>query len=585
MSYALRFTALDKDQLKASFIDYLKNTSEFQNFNFEASGMSALLDMLAYNAYHHALMANMQFNEIFLDTAVKRQNVISRANELGYTPFSSRASKATLSVSVKNVQGNPSSLVLPAGATFTTTVNNQSYNFVTLVPYSAYIQVDNNNIPFYLFTVDVFEGLLSQNSAIVGADPSIDIMNMAMDTTTLRVFVTIDNTEYEFYAPDNFLTITPDNKVYFVTEGYNAYKITFGDNSFGLQPPQNSLVRCTYLLTSGSGANEAASFSFTSSIPNAIAASVSVTTTSPSQGGTDSESIDSIKLNAVNYFTTQDRAVTTSDYKSLVSQVSDNVKDVLTWGGETNNPPVFGKVIVCVQPKYGDALTTTDKTNIQTLVAAKAVPNIGIQFVDPVYLNLVVSSVITYDINIITVSTYDLQSIVQSTISNFVSSNLSKFNGKLHLSNLISAIDRTDSSIISNNTTVTLKYKYIPTLYQTNAIQFSFNNQLDSNNRGYVIKSTVFYVEGQTSGVWIEDDDKGNLNLFYTKNGVKSYAAYNIGTVDYLTGDVYISGILITGMDGLSIDFVANLSNSDIQSINETIINIDSSDISVTTKV
>ena len=585
MTYALKFTSLDREAQKAAFVDYLKNTSEFANFNLNASGMSTLIDMMSYQAYHQALMANMMFNELFLDTAVKRENVVSRANELGYTPYSNRAAKANINVSVTNVNGNPSTLVLPAGASFTTTINNQSYNFVTLVPYSTTMAVDNTNTPYYLFTIDIYEGLLSQNSVVITTDPSIDIPNKAIDTTTLRVFATMNNTEYEFYQPGNFLTVQPTNKVYFLAEGIVAYKITFGDNNFGLQPPTGSLIRSLYLLTSGAGANDASLFSFSSFIPGAVAANVVVTTNVISQGGADAEITESIKINAINYFTTQDRAVTANDYKSLILQSSSNVKDVLTWGGQDNNPPIFGKVVACVQPKYGDTLTTDDKSNIQTLVGAKAVPNVGIVFLDPIYLNLVVNSTVTYDSKIITSSIYDLQTLVQSTIAKFITTNLSKFNGVLRLSNLISAIDRTDSSIVSNTTTVTLKYKYTPTLYQQGSISFSFNNALDTSNKNYVVKTTLFYVSGQSNGVWIEDDGNGNLNLFYSKNGVKTYAAYNIGNINYQTGIVYISALLITGVDGLTIDFSAIPTNTDLKSFNETIINVISSDITVIPKV
>jgi hypothetical protein len=306
-----------------------------------------------------------------------------------------------------------------------------------------------------------------------------------------------------------------------------------------------------------------------------------VTTTSVSQGGGDRESIDSIKVNAVNYFTTQDRAVTANDYKSLIIQSSSNAADVITWGGESNEPPVFGKVIACVLPKYGDTLTITDKDNIKALVAAKAVPNIGIQFVDPSFVNLVVNSQVTFDSKVITSSVYDLQALVQTTIANFITTNLTKFNGRLRISNLIGIIDRVDTSVLSNITSVKLNYKFAPTLYQTNSIAFSFNNALDNTNKGYTVKSSLFYISGFTSGVWIEDEGQGVLNVFYSKNGVKTYAKYNAGTVDYGTGSVYISGILITGVDGVTIDFTSTPTAADLQSIKRTILKIDSSDITV----
>lgn len=583
--YKLRFTSLDRDALKQSFIDYLKTTSEFQNFNYNASGIAALVDLMSYNSYYQALMANFQFNETFLDTATKRQNVVSRAAELGYAPSSKRAAKAALTVTMTNVQGNPSTLVLPAGSTFTSSANNSNYTFVTLVPYSTSIQFDNAHNAFYQFNIDVYEGIISQNTSILGTDPSVDVPNMDMDTTTLRVFVTLDITEYEFYKPANFLTITGANKVYFLTEGFNAYKVTFGDNTFGLQPPQGSQVRLSYLLTSGDGANGAGVFTMTSVITGAETALVSVATVTAASGGAQAESVDSIKKNAVNYFATQDRAVTVNDFKSLIINSSPNVKDALVWGGELNIPPMFGKVVACVLPNYGDSLTIYEKANIRTLVNAKAVPNIGIEFVQPKYINVVIDTTITYDRNVITSSVYDLEIAVKASIASYINTNLSVFNGRLRYSNLVTAIDRTDSSIRNNITEISLKYKYVPVLQNNVSISFSFNNIIDNINKQFSLKSTLFYVPGISSGVWIEDDNNGTLNLFYTDNGIKKYAAYNIGTINYQTGDVYVANILITSVDGSTIDFITTPSETDLRSLNDTIIRIDTQGISVTTVV
>lgn len=579
--YKLRFASLDKDAQKAAFIAFLKTQSEFANFNENASGWATLLDMLAYNNYWQAINANFAFSETFLDTASKRENVVSRAIELGYTPYSKRAAKASLTLTATSVPGNPTSLVLPAGSSFSTTVDNVSYTFVTLVPYSAVIQFGINNQPFYTFNIDVYEGVLTQNSFTLGADPSVDIMNLDIDTTTLRVFVTLNITEYEFYQPTNFLTITPTNKVYFLVEGTNAYKIGFGDNTFGLQPPLGSAIRVQYLVTSGAGPNGASVFTFTSTIPGATTAVTSTTVVTPAAGGAAAESIDSIKGNSVNYFATQDRAVTKDDYKALIIQSSPNVKDALVWGGEDNNPPKFGKVIACVLPSYGDSLTNYDKTNIQTIVAAKAVPGIGIEFTQPSYLNLTINTTVTYDANIITTSIYDLQSAVQASIASYVSTNLTKFNGRLRSSQLSSTIDRTDASIISSFTEISFKYKYTPSLSTQSSISFSFKNQLNATNAIFAVKSTLFYVPGFTSGVWIEDDTQGKLNLFYTKNGVKTYAAYNIGTVNYQTGDVYVASIFITGIDGLTLDFIGEPAEADVFGLNDVIVRVDSQDITV----
>ncbi len=581
----LRLSSLDVNQLKQSFITYLQSTSEFQNFNFNASGIASLLDLLSYNTYYQSIMANFLVNETFLNTATKRENVVSRANELGYTPASKTASSASLQITVTNVTGDPTTLVLPAGTTFTTSVGSSTFNFMTLVPYSANVQVDSQGNPFYQFTISVYEGLLTQNTFTLQSDLSIDILNMDIDTSTLRVYVTYNSITQEFYPPGNFLTIQPTDRVFFITEGFNAYKITFGDNTFGVQPTINSSVQCTYLVTSGDVANGAQIFSFASSISGSPQANVTVSTISGSAGGTAVETINSIKTNASNYFSTQNRAVTSTDFAALIKESSTNVKDVLTWGGETNNPPYFGKIVACVEPNYGDSLTTNDKSNIRTIIKGKSIPVMDIVFVDPTYLYLVVNSTITYDSSIITLSTYDLQVLVQNTIASYVSTNLSMFNGKLRFSNLSTSIDDADPSIVSNITKLSLKYEYIPTLYQNTSLTFSFNNEIDNTNKSYSLKSTLFNVAGNSNLVWIEDDTNGNLNLFFSKGGVKTYAAYNIGTINYLTGAVYISGLNVTAYQGMSIDFVVVPASTDLVSYNTTIILANSNDITVSTQV
>lgn len=583
--YKLRLSSLDKDALKQSFVDFLKTTSEFTNFNVNASGMASLLDLLAYNSYYQSLAANFLYNETFIDTATKRQNVVSRAVELGYSPYSSRSAKATVQVTVTNVTGNPTTLVLPTNSAFSTTVGNQSFNFVTLYPYSTNIQYDSQNTPFYQFTIDIYEGLLSQITASYVANTFVKIPTLDLDTTSLRVFATIDNTEYEFYQPGNFLTVTSLNKVYYLDEGFNGYNIMFGNNVFGYQPIDSTLIRCLYLISSGVQSNGAGVFSFSSTIPGAASAIVSTTTLVVASGGADKENSDSIKINSTGLYKTQDRAVIPDDYKALILQSSNNIKDVLVWGGENAVPKLFGKVVACIRPRYGDSLTLSEKSNIQTIISAKSVANKGLVFKDPQYLNLIVDTNVTYDSKVITQSVYDLETLIKNTISVYVDTNLNIFNGNLRYSNLISDIDRVDSSIISNDTKLYLKKKFYPTLYQNMSIVFSFNNALDHVNKSFAVKSSLFYVVNNQASVWIEDDSLGNLNLFYSKNGVKTYAGYNIGTIDYNTGNLSVQSILITGLVGTTIDFIAEPSSQDLFSINETIIELDSADIIVSTTV
>src|ERR1035437_2869881 len=585
--YPMMFTTMDQQQQKNALIDFMKQTSEFQNFNYSASGMSSLMDVMSYQAYQFSLMANFLFNENFLSTATKRQNVVARAQEMGYTPSSLHASKAALTLTVTNVTGSPSSLVLPSNSIFTSSVNGVPYNFMTTVPYTSPALYDANGNVYYEFFVSVSEGLYSQNSVrLTTQTTALTIPNIDVDTTTIRVFVTLaDNIEYEFYTPQNFLVTASNEYVYFLAETLQGWKVAFGDGRFGYMPAANSIVRCSYVLGSGSVANGYAQFSYTVSILGATSASYSTVTTTPSAGGTDPESIKSIQINAPNYFTTQNRAVTANDYKILIKQSSSNIKDVLVWGGQDNVPPMFGKVVACVEHLYGDTLTSNEITNLQFTIAQLSVPNIGVVFTSPFYLNLVITSNVTYISSQITLSTYDLQNTVIATIADFISSNVSIFGGQLYMSQLSAAINASNNSIISDNTTVQLSYKYTPTLYQTTSINFSYTNALNNLNKGYVMKSTLFFVSGQTSSVWIQDDGNGSLNLLYaTATGEIAYAAYGIGTINYLTGVVNVKSLMITGVSGSTINFVAIPTSVDLSSALQTILIVDAADISVTTQ-
>jgi hypothetical protein len=581
--YPLRFTNLDQSAQKQAFIDYLKTTSEFQNFNFNASGISSLLDLLSYQSYHQSLMANFAFNEMFLSTATKRANVVARAAEMGYTPSSAHSSQVQLSVIVTNVTGTPTSLTLPANSIFASSVNGSSYNFATLVPYSANLQYNNIGQAYYQFTITAYEGLFSQNSTVLSSTNTfLLIPNVDVDTTTLRTFVTLNITEYEFYTPKNFLVTTPSEYVYFLAETLQGWKVSFGDGTFGYNPPYGSNVRTTYMLTSGAIANGCSSFTFTGSFAGSSGALFAVSAVLPSQGGADAETIDSIKINAPNAFTTQDRAVTANDYKVLIKQSSNNIKDIQVWGGQDNVPPMFGKVVACVEPNYGDTLTSDEISNLQTIVAGMSVPNIQIVFVPPTYMNLIINTQVTYDSSVLTLSTFDLQNLVQSTIATFISSQVSSFNGTLRMSNLQTVIDSADVSIISDVTNIKLQYQYSPSLYQTTGISFSFENELASTNVGYVMQSSIFYVPGQSTGVWVQDDAKGNLNLLYsTSTGQIAYQTYNIGTINYATGQVMISSILITGIVGSYISFTTQPNNTDLLSQKQTILVANSNNITV----
>lgn len=574
----IRVTDLDFDSIKDSFIEYLRSTDEFSDYNFEASGISTVLNVLAYNTHYQSLMANFLANEMFLDTAVKRNSIVSRAKELGYVPQSRRAAKATINVEFKNVFQNPSSLVLPGGTTFTGKIDNSTYVFTTQTSYSTSPVIENSQMVYRFSNVEVYEGVLTQNTFVYNpVDYTITIPNLDVDTTSLRCYVqTPNDSRVEEYKREfSFLTLTETDKVFFIQEGFDEYyEIYFGDGKIGYQPAQNSLVEVSYLVTSGSEGNNADDFTLTYYPVGTETATNTVTTVETSSGGQGRETDELIKFNAINSYGTQNRAVVADDYKAIIINSGFNVKNVLTWGGEDNVPPKFGSIMVCVQPLNGDVLTGNQKTLITNLIKTKAVGNTKVEFVDPEYVDMKISSQIVYDKSLLSVGTYELESEVRSTIIQYAASSLSTFNNVFRLSNLMTDIDTTNTAILNNKTDISIEKWLYPRLYDKFTKQFSFMNSITS------IVSTKFN-NVEVGGLYLEDDGLGNINIVYYVGSKKIIYKNNVGSVNYQTGYVQVDNIDISTYDNNVLKITANPVSQDIISNQNIILRLQSSNITV----
>jgi hypothetical protein len=576
----IRVADLDFDSIKQSFIDYLKTTSEFTDYNFQASGLSTILNVLAYNSHYQSLMANFLANEMFLDTAVKRSSIVSRAKELGYVPRSTRAAKAIVNVEFRSVFGNPSSLVLPAGTTFIGKIDNNSYVFTTITSYSATAVIEDTGLVYRFSNVEIFEGVLTANTFLYNpVDYTITIPNLDIDTTTLRVFVQTQNDSRveEYQRNFNFLTIGPTDRVFFIQEGFNSYyEVYFGDNVFGYQPAANSKVEMNYLVTSGSEGNNATDFTLTYFPAGTESSTNTVTTVSISSGGMDREEEDLIKFNAINSYGTQNRAVVADDYKALIIEGGGgfNVKNVLTWGGEDNIPPKFGTIMVCVQPLTGDSLTANQKSQIISLIKSKAVGNTRVEFVDPEYIDIVIKSTVVYDKSLLSVGTYELESEVIAAIIRYVNSSLSTFSNVFRLSNLMTDIDSTNTAILNNKTYVFIEKWVYPKLFTAYSSSFSFMNPINS------VYSTTFYDDVVPDQLHMEDDTVGNINVVYYSGSKKVIYKSNVGSVNYQTGNVQVDNVKISRYDNV-LKFIADPISQDIVSNRNVILRLQSSNIHV----
>lgn len=575
-----RLGKLEFADIKASIVNYLKGQSDFTDYNFEGSGLSQLINILAYNAHYDALVANFLANEIFLDTATKRTSIVSRAKELGYTPRSRRASFTTLTLTLKNIANDSliNSVTLPRGSRFSTTVNDETFVYTTKedVVLNKIIELGS---PVFRNIVTVYEGVLVQHTAIFNTIDTITIPNFDIDTTTLKVEVYENATWVEYSQPQTFLTVNATSKVYMLQEGFNGFEIYFGDGILGYKPANTSNVRMTYIVTSGDAANGALNFTLTSAVTGTLTNTITtITASAQSTGGQLEESLESIKLNAKNIYGSQNRAVIASDYSALTLQNFSNIKDVVAWDGSENIPPKFGKVVMCVQPSIGDVISSTEKGLIADFLQLKSVGNVKVDFSDPEYLNLEVYSTVKYDANSINIGQYELEYAVKTAILTYVQTSAQKFKGSMRYSSLVRAIDNADYSIVGNETKVKLNKELRPNVFSANNFKFSFGNQVTPGT----VKSDNFY-DGLSSNKLYLKDANSSLHVYYSLNGVDVLYISNIGTINYFTGDVIITNLNINALDGLKFRLSTSLDSLDIYSSQNVILKLTQDDNHVTT--
>jgi hypothetical protein len=584
----IKATELDFDEIKKNLKTYLKAQQGFTDYNFEGSGLSILLDVLAYNTHYNALYYNLSVNEMFLDSAVKRSSVVSLAKSLGYTPSSSIASKAIIDIVVSNVSGNPTTLTIPAGTAFSSNFSGTNYNFLTDSSTTAIASITNT---YSFLNVPIIEGKLLQKTYSAVTNGSYIIPNLKVDTSTIKINVqeiagSAANTVYTL--ADNFATLTPSSRVYFLKEDDNGnYVISFGDGLLGFAPANGAVIIVDYFVCSESEPNGTSTFTYTG---NAFTntANVSIITKAIAAGGSLPESIDSIKFNAPKTFTSQNRAVTAQDYKTLIPKFYSNVDAISVWGGEENDPPIYGKAYICIKPKTGNTLTlSTKQIIIKDIIKGKSLVSIIPEIVDPEILYISVNSNVYYNPKETTRSIDTIKSIVVDIIKNYNTANLNKFDAVFRESALSTLIDTSENSIVSNITKIKLKYLLTPQFNTNTKYTFSLNNPIyrptSTQNASISLSSSGFKIAGSSDTYYIEDNAIGNLRLFYlTAQNVKIYTPSYIGTVNYTNGKVLIDSINITQGDSNSnITFTVEPASYDVISVRNQLAFIREQDIEV----
>ncbi len=577
----VNFSNLDFQQVKTTLRDYLQANSNFTDYDFEGSNLSSILDVLAYNTYITSYNANMVTNEVFIDSATLRENVVSLARNIGYLPRSRTASTATINffVNCDAIVPPPATLTLAKGPVARTqgSFGNQSFVFCVL---------EDVTVPVYdgIATFDeiaVHQGTLVTNTFTYSRrnpDQRFILPNIGIDTNLITVTVKANEsatTSTKYSAQDSLFDINSESRVYFLQEIEDErYELFFGDDIFGKALEEGNFVTVDYIISDGDSANGVSDFAFSgrltynrNSLGYNVTSGVSlITTATTSSGGEEIEAVESVKKFAPRIYASQNRAVSANDYETLIpAKIYPETESITVFGGEDLIPPQYGKVFISIKPRSGDFLPNLMKENIKTKLKKYAVAGIVPEILDLKYLYIEVDSKIYYNSNLAPNGSY-VSSVVQDNAQKYAeSTELNRYGARFKYSKFLKIIDDSNDSVTSNITTVQIRRDLRVVLNAAAEYQVGFGNKLHIKSMdGYNIKSSAFTVSGITENVYISDvpnTNRTNGSLFlFTVPSVNSTTPTiirrNVGTIDYENGIITLNPIVIESgkfKDGQSI--------------------------------
>ena len=586
---------LDFEDIKVALKDYMRAQTDFTDYDFEGSALSNLIDVLAYNTYYTAFNTNMVVNELFIDSATLRDNVVAIAKQLGYRPKSATSPTAYVSFTVNYT--NPTTdteLLLKKGSGFIATYDNNVYQYVVLDDVKA--QVVNDVATFTDVAVNEGTQLINTftvNTALKGQRFILDNQNIDTNTIRVKVYPTGGSFSEPYLVADNILGVDGTSKVFFLDEIEDErYEILMGDGILGKKLENNARIEVSYLTTSGPESNGVRTFVFSGVLENPQGVSpsaftTSITSTTASAGGEEIESTAKIKYTAPKAYGTQDRAVTAQDYETIVRKVYPATSDIIIFGGEDQVPPEYGKVFIALKPKDASYLTSLTKNNIVTELKKYAVASVEPVLVDPSILYVELSSKIYYDRNKTDATPAMIRDTVIGAFQSYLdTSDTEKFNGKFRYSKAVAVIDDADRAINSNLTSVTMRKDFIPLLNSTSYYEICFQNTFDTDCDDPVLSSTGFRVtEYPNFDVYVEDR-AGKIVLYRldTVTGEKVVLDSDIGDIDYVNGELKMYALTIikgSFFDNRISVRVKPLSN-DIKALREVYLDVDVANSSFT---
>jgi hypothetical protein len=565
----LRVTELDFMGIKQNLKEYLASQDQFSDYNFEGSAMSVLLDVLAYNTHYNATLAHLLANEMFLDSALKRSSVVSIAKSMGYLPNSQHSARAVVDLEITAVANyGPESLTLSKNTSFTATgiptdlSPSGIYSFRPDDDYTVNVYDQIGTSKTFLFSdVKLIEGNRVSNQFLVDTtnlSGPFTIPNKNVDITTVKVSVQNDETTTAFNYSDTYLNIENNSSVFWIELDYDGlYQVVFGDNILGKQLEYGNIVTVEYFVGSADGANNLSNFSMNTTLTGSTETKT-ITTITRASGGSPAESIDSIKFHAPKFNTTRDRAVTSDDYATLIKRSFPGINSISVWGGEINDPPIYGRVFICLDPVAGTVITETDKDTIsRDILAPKSVVSIQPIFVDPEYTFISVDSTTKYDQKQSLETSTELATRIRTNIISHFDLNLNKLGKDFYYSKLSADIMDTSNSIITNKIDLTLHKRFTGVV--TDQIAFRLNPNFGQSLLPNSLHSTYFntFLNGAYYDVYMVDvpdqsppDPLGTGTIYLKQIGTDVVLSSSFGTIEYGTGKILVPSCFFISLLG-----------------------------------
>jgi len=571
----LDVSEVDFESIRSNLKTFLESQDTLQDYDFEGSAITSIIDLLSYVTHYNAVNANLGINETFLDTAQFRGSVVGHARQLGFTPRSAAAPGAVVDINVTGASEGQT-LVIPRGHRFRTKIDNTSYTFVALDEFTT-TTGSFQNIPIHQVSLNTAEYIFDTESSEKYLIPD---QNTDTSTLLVRVFDTSSKTTSTPFIPAESLTsIQSDSNVFYLSENPDGlFEITFGDGVLGTKLENGNVISVEYGITKKTEANGASIFTSVDDISGFD--NISISTVSSARGGAERQSLDSIKFLAPRSFAAQNRAVTSRDYETIIRESFSNLRSIKAWGGEDNDPPVYGRVFISINPKNAEFLTSEEKeTIVDSIVRPKNVATIEPRIIDPVFLFITFETFFKYDPSLTNLSITALENKVTNAIRDFNDAELNEFDSVFRYSNFLRAIDNSDESILNSFARIYISRRFVPALArkQTYVLDYSVDLFESFGTRPVIRSSSRFTVDGikncRFTDVLNDDDGTREVIIVTGVEGSESVVRRNVGTIE--NNKITLTDFIPTDFEGNMISIEAVPNSYDIAGAFNTILAVD----------